>query len=151
MSHKNCRDLKVYAALTDDINNGHVWVKDDSLKKPRGIVRITIHSKRRGVYCEALQIDQNFLRAYSTARTLEIGAPESAIVMSFWYRGKLGISATNTTHPISLTSALPIWGHFWACMHHPQIVVRVALILGFVGVVLSGIGAIPIVIGWIGG
>lgn len=83
--------MKVYAAIHDQIAEGHVWLKQDGLL-PRCIVQITNADNRRRVYCEALQFDDNFVALYNeNPRRMHIGNDlESSIVMSHWYRAKLG-------------------------------------------------------------
>ena len=58
------RNLKVFAALADDISNGHVWLTDSKLK-PRSIVRIRDDETGSIICCEALQFEANFERAYN--------------------------------------------------------------------------------------
>ena len=80
MAKDNARTLRVYAALAPDISNGHVWLKDDSLKS-RSIVRIKDMETGKVAYCEALQFEGNFVKAYQAARTHEFSSLDSSIVM----------------------------------------------------------------------
>ena len=60
------RKYKLYAALHEDMAEGFVWLEE---KQPtaRCIVKITYSQNRpsRSVFCEALQIEPNFLRRYN--------------------------------------------------------------------------------------
>jgi hypothetical protein len=56
--------LKVFAALSEDINNGWVWLPK-SVVKARTIVKISNPSTHKSVYCEAIQIGANFQKRYN--------------------------------------------------------------------------------------
>jgi hypothetical protein len=119
--------------LHEDIAEGFVWLKQKDVP-PRGIVKITNRENRRSVYCEALQFEQNFLTIYrKNPHRLRIDNPETSIVMSQWYRSKLGREAplkTQKEYPLDIVPAIPLWGSLRACMQHPQVVARVAVWLG---------------------
>ena len=53
--------MKVFSALKDDVHQGWVWLENTSLP-PRGVICITNLSNGKRIYCEALQIDGNFLK-----------------------------------------------------------------------------------------
>jgi hypothetical protein len=139
MAQPTPRHLRVFASLIDDMSNGHVWLSDPSLGL-RSIAKITNTQTDKTIYCEALQIDDNFLNAYAAPHRKPMTDPESAIVMSHWYRSRLGIGRTQVAPPFRVTRALWGWGQFRACTGHPQVVVRVAVWLGLSGVIISGIG-----------
>lgn len=52
--------MKLFAALREDTQQGWVWLQDSCLPA-RSIVKITNPANGNVVYCEALQIDNNFL------------------------------------------------------------------------------------------
>ena len=88
--------LKVFASLSEDINNGWVWVPENLFGK-RTVVQIKNRNSRKVVFCEALQIGENYLKRYNTNdRTHRISDKNSFIVISEWYRKKLGIPETQT-------------------------------------------------------
>ena len=119
------RQLKIYAALEADISNGTVWLKQNSLPA-RCIVKIANETNDRTVYCEALQFDENFLARYNapTGNRRKIDDPDSSIVMGYWYRARLGDLNTSKTYSLLVKKAAPYWGDVWACLHHPQLIVR---------------------------
>ncbi len=129
--------MKVYAALRDDVGEGHVWFQRPGLPE-RCVVKIT--NKGRSVYCEALQIEKNFLEAYNQSPRVTIDNPASSIVMSYWYRAHLGGLETQKSYPLTVKVAKPLWGQLRACMQHPHLVVRVAVWLGILSVVLGVVG-----------
>ena len=138
--------MKVYAALVDDISDGHVWLEQDGLPA-RCIVRIS--NIKKSVYCEALQFDKNFLTAYKddpTGRRCAIDTPSSSIVMSYWYRARLGGLETQRDYTLQVVRATRGWGELRACMQHPHVVVRVAVWLALLSVGLGAIGAAPVII-----
>jgi hypothetical protein len=55
------KSYKLYAALHEDIAEGFVWLKYESLPA-RSIVKIAYsnNGRRRSVFCEALQFEKNF-------------------------------------------------------------------------------------------
>ena len=73
MSRKRC--------LHDDINEGFVWLKDDTLP-PRSIVKLTNPVTGDSVRCEALQIEPNFIRLYNHKPRISITDPSAALVIS---------------------------------------------------------------------
>ena len=133
--------MKIFAALQDDMHQGWVWLQDPQLPT-RCVVKITNPANRRSIYCEALQIERNFLAEYNQARRISISNPASAIVMGHWFRAGLGGLESQSEVPLIVTRAWPLWGHLKACMQHPQIVVRIATWLGLAGLLLGVTGAL---------
>lgn len=132
--------LKIFASLAEDINNGWVWVPENVVGE-RSVVRLKNKSSSKIVYCEALQLGQNYMERYNTNhRTHPISDPTASIVMNEWYRKKLGVRETRTKIDVDLVKADHFWGHMRACLHHPQIVVRLAMELAILSVVLGAVG-----------
>ena len=132
---------KIYASLAEDAQQGWIWSGYAALPS-RSVVKITNVGTRHTVYCEILQIDQNFIRRYNKAATYKIAAPADAVVMSAWYRQRLGYSTQETISAMTTQPANGVWGRFRACTDHPQVVVRVAAWLGFISVCLGMVGVI---------
>lgn len=133
--------LKVFASTVEEAQQGWVWLESPSLP-PRSIVKLTNIDADKSVYCEALQIDGNFLSHYNKPHRINITAPASSIVMNGWYRSRLGNLAKQSDAQITVEAANGHWGRFMACTHHPQVVVRVAAWLGFVSVMVGAIGVL---------
>ncbi len=133
--------MKVYAALKDDINEGHVWLGEPGLP-PRCVVAITNTQNGRTVYCESFQFEKNFLTEYNQSPRINIDVPASSIVMGYWYRARLGGLETQEVYPLDVKAAKPVWGNLRACMQHPQVIVRVAVWLGLLSVGLGLLGVI---------
>ncbi len=131
--------MRVFAALRDDISQGWIWLDRKALPI-RSIVRVENRANGKVVYCEVLQIDKNFLRSYNQAPRLAITDTENTIVIGAWYRSKLGVG-TQAGYDFDIRPSESLWGRFWACAHHPQIVVRIAIWLAVWSVVLGFIGA----------
>lgn len=134
--------MKLFASMREDVQQGWVWLQDPSLPS-RSIVKIKNSNNGKVVYCEALQIDSNFLTAYNEpgSRRLKISAPQESLVINGWYRAALGGLSTQTEATLSIKASNTWWGKFKACTHHPQTVVRVAAWLGLVSVILGLLGA----------
>lgn len=132
--------LTVFASLAEDINNGWVWFPE-SITPNRVVVKVRNLGNGRSVYCEALPIGTNFILRYNRSdNTIGIKSSDSCIVLNEWYREKLGIQSTQSEHDFEITSADNPYGQFKASLSHPQIVVRLAMQLAFVGLVLGIIG-----------
>ena len=144
------RQLEIYAALEADISNGTVWLKQNSLPA-RCIVKIANETNDRTVYCEALQFDENFLARYNApmGNRRTINDPDSSIVMGYWYRARLGDLNTSKTYSLLVKKATPFWGDVWACLHHPQLIVRMAMGLALPSVFLGLVGAVPVFWVWL--
>ena len=130
--------LKIYAALTADVNQGWVWLDKSGLPH-RSIVRLSVRDTGKTVHCEALSIDPNFLRTYNQSPRIHITEPQSALVAAEWYRERLGVEK-QTEVEIDVAPANCIIGKTRACLDHPQIVVRLAVILAWWSVALGAIG-----------
>ena len=133
--------MKLFAALDDDSQQGWVWLKKPELL-PRGIVRITCGD--RSVFCEALQIEDNFLKKYNRegeGRIFITNAAET-LVINGWYRAKLGNVPTQVESPITVQGCNGWCAKMKACLDHPQTVVRVATWLGIIGVALGVVGLV---------
>jgi len=132
--------LRVFASLSEDINNGWVWVPE-SLVDERTVVRIKNSNSGKVVFCEALQIGENYIKRYNTNdQTYRINDKDGSIVMSEWYRKKLAITETQTEIELEIVKNDKPYGHLRASLHHPQIVVRLAMELAILSVVLGAIG-----------
>ena len=73
--------MKIYASQQNDIGEGLVWIKKADLP-PRCVVKITNSESGRIVFCEALQIEKNFLKQYNQSPRFSIDNPETSIVIS---------------------------------------------------------------------
>jgi hypothetical protein len=133
--------MNLFAALREDTQQGWVWLQDASLPA-RSIVKITNPANGKSVYCEALQIEDNFLRAYNQSPRISISTPKATLVISGWYRAKLGSLSTQADVPLNIKPSNLWWGKFKACTDHPQIVVRVAAWLGAIGLFLGVVGLV---------
>jgi hypothetical protein len=131
--------MKLFAARDEDAHQGWVWLQDPALP-PRSVVRITNPANSLTVYCEALQIDQSFLREYNQRPRLSICEPQESLVIGAWYRARLGGLATQSDVPLEIKACNSWIGQFCACVHHPQVVVRLAAWLGGIGLILGVIG-----------
>jgi hypothetical protein len=132
---------RIYASLDDHIGEGFVWLQRSDLPS-RCVVKITYPESKRSVFCEALQLEQNFLRRDNQEPRFTITDPTSSIVMSTWYRVRLGGLETQRDYPLDVVAADSWCGKIRACVHHPQIVVRVAVWLGILSIVLGALGVI---------
>lgn len=131
---------KVLAATRSDMNEGWVWLSGHSFAQ-RSIIKI--HNKSNGtvVYCEALQIDRNFINEYNQSPRAHINDGENTIVVNCWYRSRLGEIGTRKNHDLEISEANGFWGKFRASTGHPQVVVRLATWLAVISVGLGLLGS----------
>lgn len=132
--------IKVLAAAREDMNEGWVWLSDHDFP-PRSIVRIKNKSNKKKVFCEALEIDENFLKQYNQPPRININPDESTMVINSWYRKRLGSIQKKAFHELEISEANCWYGKFQACIGHPQVVVRLATWLGIISV---GLGILSI-------
>lgn len=133
----------IYACLSEHISEGFVWLQKKELPN-RGIVKILNEKSGKSIFCEALEIEQNFLNKYNaeSSRRIKIKDPESSIVLNGWYRVRLGDISTKCQYPLQICSANTPYGQIRACMQHPQVVVRVAVCLGILSLFLGVLGVL---------
>lgn len=131
--------LKIYAALSEDINNGWVWLPE-SIVAARNVVKISNPSSRKKIYCEALSIGPNFKKRYDQKAGCQIEDPSCAIIINEWYRHKLGIFETQAIEDLDISTFDNILGKIWASLDHPQNVVRLASLLGILSAFLGIVG-----------
>ena len=55
--------MRIFASLREDAQQGWVWLQNSNFPA-RSIVKITNPKNKKSIYCESLQIDNNFLRLY---------------------------------------------------------------------------------------
>lgn len=134
---------RVLAALVRDMNEGWVWANTKALDA-RSVIRIKNKTNGRKVYCECLEVDPNFVQEYKRHTGILIEPDAKTIVVSEWYRKKLGGLRTKDEYDIDIKASNNFWGRLCACLHHPQIVVRVAtkisllsVCLGILSIILS--------------
>jgi len=127
---------KVLASTRMDMNEGWVWLSGHDFA-PRSIIEIKNNSNGAVVYCEALEIDDNFMQEYNQAPRISITRDENTIVMNGWYRSRLGGIETKKYHDLKVSEANGLWGRFRASTGHPQVVVRLATWLGVISVALG--------------
>lgn len=131
---------KVFAATREDMNEGWVWLSSNNFP-PRPVIKIENKSNRKKVYCEALKIDENYLKNYNDNRRVsELKGADKAIVVSEWYRKRLGGIETKQFHDLKISISNGLWGKFRASIGHPQVVVRLATWLAVISVTLGALG-----------
>ena len=132
---KNMR-YKIFAALHDELNAGLIWVGSPVLPS-RCVVKVRNPKNRKKVYCEALQIDDNFSTKYNADNRYHLKGTPPDLVINSWYRKRLGDFPTQSCQELEITRADNLWGKLWACLHHPQVVVRLATHLALLSVTLG--------------
>lgn len=130
---------KVLAATRADMNEGWVWLSGHNFAQ-RSIIKIRSKSNNMVVYCEALKIDNNFIKEYNQSLRVHINGSENTIVINGWYRNLLGRIETQQNHDLEISQANGFWGKLRASTGHPQVVVRLATWLAVISVFLGFLG-----------
>jgi hypothetical protein len=136
----------VHRSLDDEKNGGLVWFRDpmlQSMESRRVIVRITAKTGR-SVFCEALFADSRFMEKWCSIWKIPsypiAPADTNLAFISQWYRSKLGIDPLPQQLQVEyLESLTPLAWQVFACLDHPQIIVRFGAALGLIGLAM-GVG-----------
>jgi hypothetical protein len=94
------------------------------------------------IYCEALQIDDNFRNEYNQLPRTSIPSTMPVAVMNAWYRHRLGDLETKKDHDLAITVSQTLCAKLRACFDHPQTIVRVAVWLACLSVGLGLLGVL---------
>jgi hypothetical protein len=130
----------IYASLHEEIDAGRVWLLHPTLTS-RCVVSLHNKSKGKKVFCEALQIEENFTRQYNREQTRhQLKHEGNPLVISAWYRKHLGAIPVQSEQEIEIEPADNHYGKLRACLQHPQIVVRIGTCLGLISVALGVLG-----------
>lgn len=132
-------EYRVLASLQDELNQGWVWVTNCGLDS-RSVVKITNKKTKKTIYCECLEIDDNYIFAYNNPPREKIDKSKATITISAWYRKRLGGINTKTNHEIEIRAANCWLGNLRANLQHPQVVVRMATWLAIISVGLGAFG-----------
>ncbi len=145
------KTYRVHTAPRQEINEGWVWIKATRLRgkleNRRAVVCITHRDK--SVFCEAIYATDRDLEHFTGTFNPPVNLQEDdQLFISAWYRHKLDLDFGPTELAIE-TAGIPysLWWQFLACIHHPQVVVFLAAVLGMVGL---GLGTAGVGLGLIG-
>lgn len=139
--------MRIFAARRDEVNEGFVWLNRPSLPS-RCVVQIKNPAQSKSVFCEALQIDDNFLREYnSDSHRVRLTIADDPLVIGGWFRAQLGGLVKQREYELQISPCNNWWGKLCACFHHPQVMVRVGAWLGVIGVFLGLMGVVLGVVG----
>jgi hypothetical protein len=132
-------NYRIFAAVASDVDAGWVWISAPRLPS-RCVVRIVNPSNKAVVYCEALQIDENFLSAYNCDGRCTINRDQCALVINAWYRKRLGDIPTQSDQDLNVVAADNPKGKLLSCLQHPQVVIRMGMWLAILSVLLGLLG-----------
>lgn len=138
------RNLEVFKSLQEDSNVGWVWIPPLDTIRSRDHIKLSVESFSRSVLCIARTIDDNFLRNYNGREsTKPINLQNQAIVISDYYREKLGIQAgENYEFDIHRIRGWNFVGKTRALLQHPDNTAKIAGWLALISIGLSLAGVI---------
>jgi hypothetical protein len=158
--------FEIRPAPPENIDSGAVWLSLPSHVPHRSNVKITNSTAHKSIYCEALAIDWNFVDRYNSR--MKTSAPQrvladvhydardcalpdsqgrSLLFISDHYRARLGDLTKFGEYDLGVSLAAPWWGQTWACLQHPQLSIRLATLLGLLGL---GLGILSVLLGVLG-
>lgn len=86
-------------------------------------------------------IDRFYLENFEELMGRPLENPDSTIFVNAWYRKHLRLTPDLEREiRLDVTDADSVYGQIRACLHHPQVVVRIAMVLGLWSFFLSLIG-----------
>ena len=132
-------EYKVLAALRDEMNQGWIWVTNSGLES-RSVVKVTNSKNNKSIYCECLEIEDNYIFTYDNPPRVPINKNEPTITINSWYRKKLGGIDTKTIQELEIRAANNWLGRLCSCFQHPQVVVRMATWLSLISLGLGVLG-----------
>lgn len=94
-------EYRVLASLRNKLNQGWVWVTNCGLDS-RSVVKIKNTKTKKTIYCECLEIDDNYIFVYNDPLRENIDKSKATITMSAWYRNRLGGINTKTNHELEI-------------------------------------------------
>lgn len=129
----------------EEIDKGHVWLKIETSELSRGevasrpVVCIENTCNGKKIYCEALNIDKYFLKRYNKCPRHRIVGQDvdRALVISKWYRRRLGGLRTQKEYNLRITNAKGLKPALCAQLQHPQLIVRISTWLALISVSLG--------------
>jgi hypothetical protein len=145
------KHYRVHSSDRDNYNEGWIFLRDESLKGFRGsrsVARVVYGDKHTycGVrYADPIDIesfDENFKHEYKFNESLD-----NLIFINTWYWKLLGMPDLPDHLPVEITLSHTLYGYCVACFDHPQVIVLLGMVLGFIG---TGLGIVGVGLGFIG-
>ena len=135
---------KVFAALHDDANQGWIWMPEEKGFKSRDYITLKLPTTGRKITCTCRLIDDNFLTYYNQPPRINIQEPNSALVISAYYRDMLDGLKTNESYDFEINK---VWKFNYArkvkaILQHPDNGIKIAAWLAIISIIVSLIGAI---------
>jgi hypothetical protein len=133
---------KIYVALHEEAKEGWVWLPFDS-NLSADYASIRYPGTGWSVVCERRIIDKNYRNVYnSTGGTIHLAENGRFVVMSAWYRQKLGIFDTEPDVPLEIKDATGWPAMYRASRQHPSPAIRISISLALLSVFLGLAGLI---------
>jgi len=136
---------KIFVALHEEANEGWVWIPKGIVPSGSNLICLKNTQNGRKVYCSCRTIDENFQEYYNdeNRRTHKISKNDNPIVISGYYRNKLGLES-NYEYELDITSTRNPINWIRALVNHPNNAIQLAtwlaiisIFIGIVSVVLS--------------
>jgi len=145
MKDTNYRKYICRVALAENIEAGFVWLSEPKVES-REIVRIKNIDENRTIFCQSLNIDQNFCKKYNNGiRITTINETDAYIVANKWYRDKLKIDKNSEVKlevNVANTRIKKMWWAYLAAKKHPENSIRISTHIATLSLVLGALGII---------
>lgn len=131
---------KVFPALHSESREGWVWLPQCANLTARNI---RIRNRGTSIVCERRLADANFRTIYGSETGKTLPDNSNFIVMSSWYRERLGILATQIECTLDLQDAGNLRDkHVYTFLDHPNPAVRVSILMGLISLFLGFVGVV---------
>jgi len=139
------RKFIIYAALYEESKEGWVWIPPSNDISSE-FIRIINPKTRKCIVCEKRTLDDNYVEYYNNRRgTRKINKEdiERCVVISEYYRNKLGNIPTKEEVELEIVETNKIRGHLQGIWHHPNQYLRYGMTISMT------LGAVSLIFGCI--
>jgi hypothetical protein len=145
------KHYRVHAADRDNFNEGWIFIRDKSLREFRGSRRVAkVVYGDKYTYCGVRYADPIDIAAFDEAskNTYKLReSPDDLLFINTWYWRLLGMPDLPNHLQVEITLSRSLYGYCVACFDHPQVIVLLGMVLGFIG---TGLGVVGAGLGFIG-
>jgi len=140
------KEYYILPALKEDINSPFVWITDNNLSS-RSIIKLKNAIVDKCIFCEALVIDENFIKQYNNSKqTYKIFPDKNILVINEWYRNKI-LLKKNQTAILEIKSPCKFFAWTYqikAGLLHPDSCIRLCCVIAVLSALL---GILSVILG----
>jgi len=132
-------EYELHTAIWDDVESGAIWISPTpaSTFTSRTIVHVRNEDNHRSIRCEAKMVDEYYLKRFTEQTGHTVDETAQHVFINAWYRKALGLTTRQGPIKLAIVADESLPGKLRACLQHPQVVVRIATVLGLWSVALG--------------